>query len=166
MPKVMLNYEKAKYFVVRLNEKRLALSSDVVKWRSEYIAIQMQQSDTDDATMKETFSKQLVELSRKIEDKGRDITNILNDDATQIITLLYEEIKSVVDKIAEKNRYQIVFAYPDVTAPEDQKNPFFMELKVKPKAALPIGVVPDIDITPVVIAHLNEQFPPPEGPQK
>ena len=81
-------------------------------------------------------------------------------DTPGAIPKLYDEIKVVVDRTAEVNRYQIVFAYPDAVTPEEQANPYLKELKLKPPAAQPFFVHKDVDITGVVVQALNQWFPP------
>ena len=65
----------------------------------------------------------MLELSRKIQDEDREINKALNDDASAIISKLYDEIKTVVDKTAEMNGYHIVFAYPDAVTDEGNEEP-------------------------------------------
>ena len=63
----------------------------------------------------------MLDLSRKIEDEESKINKTLNDDASAIISKLYDEIKTVVDKTAEMNGYHIVFAYPDAVTEKEMK---------------------------------------------
>jgi len=164
MPAVMKDYGKAKYQVYKLNEKRVAISGDIVKMRSDAIATKQAADMTPDPKLKEEHQKKLVNLARMLEDRERDVQKTLNDDASAIISTLYDDIKTVVDKTAEMNGYHIVFAYPDTSTPEDQKNPYFKEMKLKPTAALPFYVSPQVDITAVVVATLNKWYPAPAVP--
>lgn len=160
MPRVMKDYEKAKYHVAKLAEKRLSLATDVIKWRSDYVTLMSDHNKATDANNKEKLAEKLTDLSRRIQDREREIQKILNDDATKIIASIYDEIASVVNTIAEANGYQIVFTYPDVTTPVDADNPHFKEMKLKPTAALPFEVAAQSDITEEVIAVLNKRYPP------
>ena len=159
MPMVMKEFEKAKDCVAKLNEKRAAMSSGLIKLRAEQKAAK--DIDQKDLTAKEkaAIDKKVLDLTRQIDDREREITNALNDEASEIIAKLYDDIKSVVDKLAKTNRYYIVFTYPAETTPEDAKNSYFKEMKLKPTAALPFYVAPKADITAAVIAAVNEQFP-------
>ena len=51
-----------------------------------------------------------------------------------IISKLYDQIKTVVDKTAEMNGYHIVFAYPDAVTDKEMNDPMVKELKLKPPA--------------------------------
>ena len=159
MAAVMRDYGKAKYQVYLLNKKRLSITADLAKWRTDYIETQKQAQAATDAKVRDPLAKKLVELARLIEDKDREVNKVLNDDASNIISGLYDEIKMVVDKTAEMNGYHIVFAYPDAVTPEEVKNPYLKELKLKPPAAQPFYVAPQVDITGVVIGTLNKWYP-------
>ena len=165
MAAVMRDYGKAKYQVYLLNEKRVAMSADVGKLKEEYMRIQIEGQKTQVPGRKEEISKKMVELARIVEDKEQVINKTLNEDASKIISDLYDDIKRVVDKTAEMNGYHIVFAYPDAVTEEEMKNPFLKELKLKPPAAQPFYVARHVDLTGVVIETLNKWFPPPIDPK-
>jgi Skp family chaperone for outer membrane proteins len=140
------------------------MSGDLVKWRGEYIKLQQDVQKAPDPTVKDQMGKQMVELARKIEDKDREINKVLNDKASSIISGLYDDIKLVVDKTAEMNGYHLVLAYPDAVTPDEQKNPYLKELKLKPPAAQPFFVHPQVDVTGVVVQTLNKWHPSPKVP--
>jgi Skp family chaperone for outer membrane proteins len=164
MAAVMRDFGKAKHQVYLLNEKKVSLSGELAQWRTSYIETQKKIQLANDPAVKATLEKTLVDLARKIEDKDREINKILNDDASKIISGLYDDIKTVVDKTAEMNGYHIVFAYPDAVTPEEKNNPMLKELKLKPPAAQPFFVSPQIDITAIVVTTLNKWYPAPAVP--
>jgi Skp family chaperone for outer membrane proteins len=166
MAAVMRDYGKAQYQVHTLNKERTDLSADLVKWRGEYIKLQQEIQIQQVAAIKEKMSKDLFDLAHKIETKDREVTKILNDRATAIISQLYDDIKLVVDKTAEMNGYHIVFAYPDAVSPEEMKNPMIKELKLKPPAAQPFYVAKQVDVTGVVVQTLNAWYPSPPVPKE
>ncbi len=166
MAAVMRDYGKAQYQVYTLNKERSDLSADLVKWRGEYIKLQQEIQVQQVAALKEKMSKELFDLAHKIETKDREVTKILNDKATAIISQLYDDIKLVVDKTAEMNGYHIVFAYPDAVSPEEMKNPMIKELKLKPPAAQPFYVAKQVDVTGVVVQTLNAWYPSPPVPKE
>jgi Skp family chaperone for outer membrane proteins len=158
MAKVMKDYEKAKHLVEKLNEERKKLSVELVKMREEHTRLQKDLKNLPTPAKKE----ELGELTRRIEDKEREINKILDTKASAIISSLYDDIKVVVDKTAEINGYDIVFAYPDATTPEETDTPFMKELKLKPPAAQPFYVGKRVDLTDVVIKTLNVWYPAPK----
>lgn len=164
MAAVMRDYGKAKYQVYMLNKKRTDMSGELVKWRGQYIQIQQDIQKQTQPDLREQMAKQLLELARKVEDKDREINKVLNDDASAIISQLYDDIKTVVDKTAEMNGYHIVFAYPDAVTPEEMKSAVVKELKLKPPAAQPFFVAKQVDVTGVVVQTLNAWYPSPPVP--
>ncbi len=165
MAAVMRDYGKAKYQVAMLNKKRNEMSKDLMTWRAEYIKLQQDsQNPAVAVSVKEDNAKRMVALARSIEDKDRDVNKVLNEDATKIISSLYDDIKTVVDKTAEMNGYHIVFAYPDAVTKEEQDSAMVKELKLKPPAASPFYVAKHVDLTGVVIQTLNAWYPSPPIP--
>ena len=108
----------------------------------------------------------MLELSRKIQDRTARSTRSLNDDASKIISSLYDQIKTVVDKTAEMNGYHIVFAYPDAVTAEETSSAMVKELKLKPPAAQPFYVAKHVDLTGVVVQTLNGWYPPKDAQGK
>ena len=165
MAAVMRDYGKAQYQVYMLNKKRSEISADLVKMRSEYIKLQQEIQQQQVATLRDQQTKILVELARKIEDKDREVNRVLNEDATAIISQLYDDIKTVVDKTAEMNGYHIVFAYPDAVGEKEKNDPMIKELKLKPPAAQPFYIAKHVDVTGVVTQTLNAWYPSPAVPK-
>jgi Skp family chaperone for outer membrane proteins len=159
MAAVMRDYGKAKYQVNLLTEKRLGMSADIMKMKDEYIKLQTDAKNSKVPADQEKIGKRLVEIARVVEDREREINKVLNEDASKIISDLYDDIKRVVDKTAEMNGYHIVFAYPDAVTEDEMKNPYLKELKLKPPAAQPFYVARHVDLTGVVIETLNKWFP-------
>ena len=164
MAAVMREFGQAKFQVYQLNEKRKAMSKDLSVWRAEYIKLQEDIPKQQVPAIRDEMAKKMLELSRKIQDKDSEINKALNDDASAIISKLYDQIKTVVDKTAEMNGYHIVFAYPDAVTTEEINSPMVKELKLKPPAAQPFYVAKHVDLTGVVIQTLNAWYPAPAVP--
>jgi Skp family chaperone for outer membrane proteins len=160
MAAVMREFGQAKYQVHTLNEKRKSLSAQVVAWRAEYVKIQEELPKIQVPQLREEMSKKMLDLSRRIQDEETRINKTLNDEASAIISKLYDQIKTVVDKTAEMNGYHIVFAYPDAVTEKEINDPMVKELKLKPPAAQPFFVAKHVDLTGVVVQTLNAWFPP------
>lgn len=164
MAAVMKDYGKAKFQVYQLNEEKRNLSVELRDKQEKYIRLQKEIQQCVDPKVKDQMSGQQRDLVRMIEDKEREVNKQLNDKASLVISTLYDEIKSVVDKTAETNGYHIVFAYPDATTAEDLKSTYVKELKLKPPAAQPFYVARQVDITGVVVQTLNLWYPSPPVP--
>jgi Skp family chaperone for outer membrane proteins len=164
MAAVMREYGKAKYEVYQLNEERKKLSVGLEPKRESYNQIKARIEHEMDSSIKLDLQKKLFELGREIEDKEREINKRLNKDASEVISSIYDEIKSVADKMAEAKGYDIVFAYPDAVG-EDIKSAYMKELKLKPPAAQPFFVAKHVDLTEVIIKELNTKHPAPPVPE-
>lgn len=159
MAAVMRDYDKAKYQVWLLGKLRNDRSTRLVAIRGEAAKLSEQLRLAIDPAVKEKLTKDLTNLERSFQDEQQAVNKFLNDEASKVISKLYDEIKMVVDKTAEMNAYHIVFAYPDAVTPEEQANPYLKELKLKPPAAQPFYVSKQVDVTGVVIQALNNWFP-------
>jgi Skp family chaperone for outer membrane proteins len=159
MAAIMREFHQAKYQVFMLNKKREDESKDLLRLRGEYIMLQTELKTRPDHPQKDQITNEMLTLARKIEDEDRRINKLLNDDASQIISGLYDKMKSVVDKTAELNGYQVVLAYPDAVTEKEKNSAYIKELKLKPPAAQPFYVDPSADITEVVIKTLNTWYP-------
>ncbi len=160
MAGVMRDFGQAKYQVHLLNLKKNEMSKQLLAWRGEYIQHQQDLQKAPNDPNKEQKVQRMLALTRAIEDEDRKINKQLNDDASSIISDLYDKIKQVVDKTAEMNGYHIVFAYPDAVTAEELKSPYIKELKLKPPAAQPFYVAAHADITGVVVKTLNAWYLP------
>jgi Skp family chaperone for outer membrane proteins len=160
MAAVMRDFEKAKFQVYKLNQSRVANSGKLGQLRSRALDLKKNFDQAIDPTVKSKLEKDLMEIQHQFQVEERDVNKTLNDEASKIISKLYDEIKMVVDKTAEMNAYHIVFAYPDAVTPEEQANPYLKELKLKPPAAQPFYVSKQVDITGIVIQTLNAWYPP------
>ena len=159
MAAVMREFGQAKYQVHILKRSK-SLSTQVVAWRTEYVKYQEELPKQQVPSIRDDYAKKMLELSRKIQDQEATINKTLNDEASAIISKLYDQIKTVVDKTAEMNGYHIVFAYPDAVTDKEINDPMVKELKLKPPAAQPFFVAKHVDLTPVVVQTLNNWFPP------
>jgi hypothetical protein len=160
MAAVMRDFGLAKYQVYLLNKKKDEISKQLLRWRADHGELQAQIRANPEHPQKDEISQQMLDLARKIEEEDRKISKALNEDASAIISDLYDKMKAVVDKTAELNGYHIVFAYPDAVTPEEMKSAYIKELKLKPPAAQPFFVAAHSDITAVVVKTLNVWYPP------
>jgi Skp family chaperone for outer membrane proteins len=157
MAAVMRDMQLAKYRVWQLNEMKADLSKPVVKLRADYERTQTSNTPQRELTAR---AQKLLELSTQIKEAEAEVNKKLNADATVIISDLYDKIKEVVDATAKRDGFKLVFAYPDAVTPEELASPYIKELKLKPPAAQPFYVAPDVDITERVVNGVNKKFPP------
>lgn len=159
MAAVMREFRLAKYHVWLLNKHRNEVSKKIAEYREDYKQIE-QDIKSINAVDYKLKTARLLNLQRLIEDEDRKIDKELNEAASKFSADIYDKLKLVVDKTAEENGFQLVFAYPDAVTPQEKEMPYIKELKLKPPAAQPFYVAHDADITATVVKKLNEQYPP------
>ena len=158
MAAVMREYKRAKNQVKDLNDQRLRMSSDLLKWRDRHMQLQQEIQQEKNPKTKEDMQKEMIQLARKMEDKDREINKALNDRATEIIGQLYDDIRATTVKIAREHGLVVIFAYPDAVTPEEMESVMVKELKLKPPAAQPFFVDPSVDYTGELIERLNTRY--------
>jgi Skp family chaperone for outer membrane proteins len=165
MALIMKEYKKAKFEVYKINVERKELSTELVRMREDHMKLQQKIQSEQNVAKREELSEKIRELSRDIEDTDRKINHQMNRMAATVISNLYDEIREEVDKIAEAKGYDIVFAYPDATSPEEMNSTYVKELKLKPPAAQPFFVSKKVDLTSEIIKELNINNPAPPIPE-
>ncbi len=165
MAVIMKDFKKAKNLAFKLNEERSVMSADLVQKRGHGVKLQQQIQNEQNTVKKDELMERHKELQREIEDLDRKINKQLNEKASEIIALLYDDIKETVDRIAEAKGLEIVFSYPDATDSEQLKSSYIKELKLKPPAAQPFAVNKRVDITDEILKELNTRHPAPSVPE-
>jgi Skp family chaperone for outer membrane proteins len=160
MAVIMRDFNTAKYQVYLLNKKKNELSVKLTEYRGEYSKIAQELKINPNHPNKEEMIVQMRDFAHKIDDEDGKINKQLNGEASIIISDLYDKMKIVVDATAKQNGFQLVFAYPDAVTPEEMNSAYIKEMKLKPPAAQPFYISPDIDITTSVVKALNEKYPP------
>lgn len=165
---VIRNYNFAKNHMANLNHMRQVMSADLIKWRKDYLDKQEELKKTADPRKKDELSSELLKLSRQIQDRDAEIAKKINDEGSKVISQIHDHIKTVVERIALPNGYHVVLAYPEFTTTEEMNRPENKEMKLRPPAAQPWYVAPQVDLTKLVIETLNKWYEAPplmEGAQ-
>ncbi len=168
MAKLMKNYDRAKTGVARLNDRKMRMTANLIGMRAMYLDAQKASTNngillTPDQ-LKELAKEQdvrmnsMVKLARQIEDMDRDINKLLNDQATIVITELYDEIRMAVTELAREEGLSAMLTYPDASTPEEMESPMVKELKLKPPAAQPFFLEASVDFTDELLQRLNTRY--------
>jgi Skp family chaperone for outer membrane proteins len=162
--KVMKDFQKWQFFANEMNKVRAAETAELAKMGETLAKMkaQIEAKDTPTAT-REALEKQYKDLSRQYQDKSDEVRRRIDEQSSKHLKELHDDIKVVVEAVANKNGFGVVFAYPDATTEEEKKSPLYFELKLRPPAALPFFVSQNCDITEAVVQTLNKYRPAP-GP--
>lgn len=161
MAAVMRESQRAKTSVSRLNDRKGRMSSNLIGLKAMYIEIQaaaQKAQASRDVTAVQQFQRDLVNLARRIEDLDRDINKLLNNQASEIIVEIYDEIHAVAVEMSKEHGLHALLSFPDAVTPEDAANPAIKELKLKPPACQPFYLDPSVDYTGELIQRLNAKF--------
>ncbi len=165
MAHVMREYRRAQTSVARLNDRKNRMSANLLALRGMYTdlqaAVQAEKSKGPanvDLRCVEEMSHDMLMLARRVEDLDRDVSKLLNNQATTIIVELYDDIRAAVVEMSREHGLVAVLAYPDAVTPEELNNPQIKELKLKPPAAQPFYLDPSVDYTDELIQKLNAKF--------
>ncbi|HEY8503492.1 MAG TPA: OmpH family outer membrane protein [Gemmataceae bacterium] len=156
--KVLKEYQKASAEGQRINKMREDFFSRINAKRNEITVKQREMAQATDQTKRDGLEKAITELQREIQDINRDAEKHLTAESDNLVTMVYKDIKTVIDRIAVTNGISLVLCYPDVTKPEDASNPVIARLMLQTPAAMPF-YHNGLDITDTVVATLNKWYP-------
>jgi len=159
--KVMKDYKRWQYFAKVMNDKRTVASGDLVKLRNTIAELQNKIPTEPIKAKQEEIARSVTEFQRQFEDKEKQYRKSLDEESAGYLRNLFAEIQQCVKAIVEANGYDIVMAYPDAITTEELNSPLYYDLKLRPPAAMPFYVSPNVDMTGVLIDTLNQNFPPP-----
>ena len=161
--KVMKDYKRWQHFAKVMNDKRTGASGDLVKLRNTIAELQNKMQSEPIKAKQEELARNVTEIQRQFEDKEKQYRKALDEESAGYLRNLFAEIQQCVKAIVEANGYDIVMAYPDAITAEELNSPLYYDLKLRPPAAMPFYVSPNVDMTEVLIATLNQNFPIPAG---
>lgn len=161
--RVMKDFQRWQYYAATMNEERQKKGADLAKFRNQILEKEAAIRNETVATKKAQFEGEMVALQRQFEDLEKSIRKEIDDKSAKHLQELFTQIRTVVERVAEVNGFQLVMAYPDAMTEEEMKSPLYYDLKLRPPAAMPFYVSPSIDITKVVVLTLNQNFAAP-GP--
>lgn len=161
--RVMKDFQRWQYYAATMNDERQKKGADLAKFRNQILEKEAAIRNETVATKKQQFETEMVALQRQFEDLEKSIRKEIDDKSAKHLQELFTQIRTVVERVAEVNGFQLVMAYPDAMTEEEMKSPLYYDLKLRPPAAMPFYVSPSIDITKVVVLTLNQNFAAP-GP--
>ena len=157
MALVMREYKRAQNAVQRLTARKDRMTKNLIGMREMFKSLH-EMPKPSDPDLLEQATRERVMLARQIEDLDREINKLLNNQASMIISELYDEIHNMTIDMARERGLSVIFAYPDAVSPQDRENPLVKELKLKPPAAQPFFLDPSADYSNELVERLNSKF--------
>jgi Skp family chaperone for outer membrane proteins len=159
--KVMKDFQKWQFYAKVMNDVRTAQTTRLGQMADQLAKLKADIEKDSVATSRELKEKQYKELARQYEDAGTEARKQIDEQSSKHLKELHDDIKVVVEAVANRNGFGVVFAYPDATTEEEKKSPMYFELKLRPPAAMPFYISQNCDITEAVIQTLNKFRPAP-----
>ncbi|HEY2785564.1 MAG TPA: OmpH family outer membrane protein [Fimbriiglobus sp.] len=161
--KVMKNFQKWQYFAAEMNKARAAETIRLGQLADQIKNLKAEIEKETVQAVKDQKDQQYRQLAFQYDTADREAKKKIDEQSSKHLKELHDDIKVVVEAVASKNGFGVVFAYPDATTEEEKKSPLYFELKLRPPAAMPFFVSPNCDITDAVVTTLNKYRPSP-GP--
>lgn len=154
--KLMKDFAKWQYFAVTMNNERILAATELLKLKNEIQKMQEAAVKETEQAKIEQWKKVITAKQREFEDREGFYKTDLDTKASKHLKDLFADVNAAVAGIVEVNGYDIVFAYPEATTPEEANSQNYIDVKMRPPAAMPFFVSKRVDITDRMIASLNE----------
>lgn len=158
--KVMREFAKAKSDGEMIMKERQNIINQSMPIREKLADLGKKLGPTANPDERARLTAEATEWKRKLEDLEQTGGKRLNDLTDQIVVEVYHHIKMAITDIAVTNNLDLVMVYPDSSAPEDERKPAVVQMKLQTPALYPL-YHRNMDITEVVIATLNKRHPAP-----
>jgi Skp family chaperone for outer membrane proteins len=112
---------------------------------------------------KDVYEKQMMALNRQGQDMEIESRKRIEKISVDYLKVLHDDVRRVVQAVAEANQIGVIFAHPDALTDEEKSSPVYLDFKFRPIAAIPFYVGPNCDMTDVIVKTLNLHCPAPTG---
>lgn len=153
--KLMKDFQKWQYYAVTMNNERIEAATELLKVKNEMDKMREAAEKETQKDKIEQWVKAIKEKQRFFEDRETFFKTSLDAKASKHLKELFADVNAAVGGIVEANGYDIIFAYPEATTTQEADTQQYIDLKMRPPAAMPFYVSKRIDITDVMVATLN-----------
>ncbi len=161
--KLMNDFKKWQYFAVVMDNKRKTMAAELIKAKNQIVRMQESFEKEPEQAKRDQLAKAIRDARNAFDDREKVLKDSLDADVNVHLKELFQDVTLVVTKIAETRGLDIVFAYPEATNAKDAETQLYIDMKMRPQAAMPFFVRKsnDVDITDLMLATLNEYRKPP-----
>jgi Skp family chaperone for outer membrane proteins len=156
---VVKNYEKFKAFQEDLKASVAPFQGKdaAFKAEGEKLAKELQQPQTNN-DRREQIEKRLTELKRLIDDNKQDANKTLVKKQESQLTILYQEVRGVVEKVALSRGFEMVLHFNDATTQQEYWSPPNIARKMQAGALMPMYWAGSLDISVDIVTTLNAAY--------
>jgi Skp family chaperone for outer membrane proteins len=110
------------------------------------------------ADKREGLQKQIVDITREIEDNKRDAQKVITKKQSDMLKTIYGDVQDAASRYARAHNFEMVLHYNDATTSEDYSSFANIFRKLEQPACMPLYVAPGMDISMQVLESLNAKF--------
>jgi Skp family chaperone for outer membrane proteins len=154
--KLMKEFTKWQYYAVTMNNERIVAATELLKIKNtiqQYQEAMLKETQKDKI---EQWQKAITGKQREFEDRENFFKGDLDGKAAKHLKELFADVNLAVAGVVEQRGFDIVFAYPEATTAQEADTQMYIDLKMRPPAAMPFFVSKRIDITDIMVSTLNE----------
>ena len=164
LPYVIKNYEKYKNFISQMQAEEKKYADDI---KSKKDAQERKAKDLQgvvDPAKKESIEGEIKNLQRDIEDLAGKARKELNKKGTDMMVLVYKEVRDAAWRHAQSNNFDMVLHFEDGTTPDEMNSPVAIMRKIQAGGCIPLYWNPALDISGHVLYALNAAYKGPTTP--
>jgi Skp family chaperone for outer membrane proteins len=156
---VIKNYEKFKAFQedLKASVAPFQLKDTTLKTEGQKLTTELQQPTTKE-DRREQIEKRLTELKRLIDDNKGDANKTLVKKQEQQLTILYQEVRAVVEKVAMSRGFEMVLHFNDATTQQEYWSAPNIQRKMQAGALMPMYWVESLNISVDIVTTLNASY--------
>src|SRR5262249_43272033 len=126
---------------------------------AERDALSKQMSDpSTPADKRDGMQKQIVDITREIEDNKRDAQKAITKKQTDMLKIVYGDVQDAAIRYARAHNFEMVLHYNDMITREDYTSVGNIVRKMEQSACIPLYWAPGMDISMQVVESLNASF--------
>jgi len=161
---IMKDFGKWQYYAVIMDNERKKASAELIKAKNGLMRLQEALERETVQDKKDQLVKTMREQRNAFEDREKQLKEALDAQVAKHLKELFTDVQLVVKTVAETYNYDIVFAYPEATTQAEADTQMYIDLKMRPQAAMPFFVNKRVDITETMISTLNTHRKAPGTP--
>ncbi len=158
LPYVIKNYEKYKNFIKQMQEEEKGYAEQIKSKKESQERKDKELKSTVDAAKKDTLETDIKNLQREVEDLAAKARREMNKKGTDMMVLVYKEIRDAAWRHAQSNNFDVVLHFADGTTPDEMNSPQSIVPKMQAGGCVPLYWNPALDISGHVLYALNASY--------
>jgi len=154
--KLMQEFNKWQYYAVIMDNERKLASAELIKMKNDLVKLQEAYEKEPQQAKRDSLMTTIRSQRNAFEDREKQLKDKLDEKVNKHLKELFQDVNDVVKVVAETYGYDIIFAYPEATTQAQADRQEYIDLKLRPPAAMPFYVNKKIDVTDIMLPSLNK----------